>query len=223
MVVLLDYEQIEVVIGGVWSKKHPLGLAASEEHIVEFRTHPLRDGLHRLVILIFDNDQRPGFYGWHDLIADLYVGEPSPPQLVPVVSTKVRAEPVVARSGYGVLVTSTPDRLQLAGNVPWTPQTELVVNVHGSVSEGERTVAVVVLQDHEQLSLVEGSWSSFMKVLPGHVSQLRIRPRSPSHGHESLRAVVITNPASEIAPDGTYDSSRVYAALCSQKVFIDGP
>ncbi len=222
-VAFVDYAQVQIELGGFWSAQHHLELQAGAEHMLTFRTGPLSDGIHRLALIFFDDDQEPtgGFFGWHDVEADVYVGaDPQLAQLPPMPELPNRTEPALSPSGsgYGVNVTSRPDILRLPAPVRWEPGAQLYVSFWGSAKEGDSPIALVVLQNYRELRLARVD--PFAMALAGRVSILSFAPRAPEKTLESLRAVIFTNPGRELAPNGRYEREHLFAAIASQKAYI---
>lgn len=219
LVAFLDYRQIEIEIEGVTARTHRLTVPAGREHVITLATPPLPDGIHRLALIIFDDDQLPGLFGWHDLLADVYVGAspvsvpfPAPPD------RPGRSDPTIQQSNYGVWLTVSDDRLRLAGMVSWRDGLELYASVYGSVRDGDRPVALVLLQGFEELP---GAPPRAVMARAGEVTVIPLRPRRPAGPElEPIRALIFTNPEHPLAPDGVYDSRRLFITLASQKAYI---
>lgn len=219
-VAFLDYRQVPVTLNGTTEWTHRLALATGKEHIFDVLTLPLAEGIHRLVLIFFDDDLAPGFVGRYDMIADLYVGPD--PHLAPIPSSlrtaPTRVDPAVASSGYGVNLTSRSDRLSLPPPVKWVPDLELYASFWGSVEEGDQPAALVVLDDFEELDL--GRPHPYVLARAGQVSVVPFRPRPPQRDVENLRVILFTNPALEIAPNFAYNRGHSFGAYTSQKAYV---
>lgn len=221
LVALLDFHQAEIIVNGEPAVRHQLALEAGKENIITVQTRPLGRGVHRLVLVFFDDDREPGLFGWHDLLADLYVGaEPTLAPLSDVFSMPSRRDTAVATADYGVFLTASPDRLQLVGKLQWQPGLTVYASVYGSSRDPDRPVALAVFQNYQQI--VAKDLPRFLLVHPGAVTPVKVLVSAPTDPSESLRAVIITNPDHELAPEGHYDGGRLYMALASQKAFIEG-
>lgn len=219
LVALLDYRQVEVEIDGVRARAHAMNLAAGAEHTFELSFDPMSDGIHRLVILFLEDDQQHGLFGSYDLIADVYVGQAVRPlQILAARDLGGRADVSVRGSGYGIRLSSRPDEVRLAGNVTWAPSLDLFATYWGDGREGARSVAIVALQDFEELDI--GLAHPFVLATPDRVSTLRFRPRRPTQASESIRIVMATAPEVEMAPRGTYETQRRFKVYTSQKSWI---
>lgn len=219
-VAFLDYRQVPVTLNGTTGRTHRLALATGEEHIFDVLTGPLAEGIHRLVLIFFDDDLAPGLVGRYDMIADLYVG-PDPhlaliPSSLPTAPTRV--DPAVASSGYGVNLTSRADRLSLPPPVKWVLGLELYASFWGSVEEGDQPAALIVLDEFEELDL--GRPHPYVLARAGQVSIVSFRPRAPERDVENLRVILFTNPALEIAPSFQYNRGHSFGAYTSQKAYV---
>jgi hypothetical protein len=219
LVGLLDFQQIGLIVDGKDGLNHPLELAAGEEHVFHLETGPLGPGIHRLLLVFFDDDREPGLFGWHDLIADLYVG-PKPTLTPPLaVDLAQRRDPAIATADYGVFLTTTADRMRLLGNTTWHPGLTVYASVYGSTREPDRPVAFAVFQNYRQLLGPE--LPRVMVTHAGAVTPVSVTLGVPSLVSESIRAIIMTNPDREIAPNGQYDHSHLFITLASQKGFVE--
>lgn len=222
LVGLINYRQTSFEVNGVLGVAHHLALGSGREHVLDVRTPPLRDGIHRFVLVLFDADQNPGFYGAHDLWADLYVG--ASPTLEPIPlprSLPSRTDSVIRGTHYGLSLTSVGDSLRLVGTKEWRAELTLFVSFWGSVREGERPVVLTILQDFRQME-IQGAGSSFV-ALPERVSVLSFRPKPLGRQTEPVRVLMFTNPHLEMAPEGTYQRQHSFRAYASQKAYLVRP
>ncbi len=220
LVALVDFQQADVVVNGRSDVRHRLELPAGKENILSIQTGPLGTGVHRLLLVFFDDDREPGLFGWHDLLADLYVGaEPTWAPLSDVKSLPSRGNAAVASADYGVFLTTSPDRLQLVGNIQWQPGLTVYASVYGSAKDPDRPIALVAFQNYQQV--VAADLPRFLVVHSGAVTPVRISLSPPTDQSEAIRALIITNPDRELAPEGRYDSIHLHMALASQKAFLE--
>lgn len=221
LIAFLDSRQIELTLDGRSARRHAFELPRARERVFGVETPILATGIHRLVLIFLDDDTTPtpGFLGRYDMIADLYVGPD--PKFVPTRPTPVngaRADPAIATSGYGVNITSRSDRLQLAPPTKWSTDVLLYASFWGSAAEGDQIAGLIVLQDFEQLDV--GLASSYVLARAGMVGSVQVRPRQPSRAVESLRAILISGPDREIAPNFKYDSAHSFGAYVSPKTYV---
>jgi hypothetical protein len=217
----IDYAQSSIEVEGKSAATHRLTLRSGAEHVLRLRTPPLFAGIHRLVIMVFDDDDEPGLFGAVDLFADLYVG-PNPVLLAlqPAEPPESRSDPVVIGTSYGVALTSSRERLLLVSSVRWSRDLTLWISFWGSVREGERPVALVVLQDFREVDLSIAS--PILLARPEKVGVLPLRPALPKKNRESIRFVIFSNPALEMAPTSvTVPSSAIFKTYVSQKAYLD--
>lgn len=215
----LDYRQIDLELDGVAARRHQLTLTPGREHVLNLTTPTLPEGVHRLALIVFDDDQLPGFFGWHDMLADVYVGaSPAPASLPSPPDLPSRSDPAIQQSNYGVFMTVTDDRLRLAGVVSWRDGLELYASVYGSVRDGDRPVVLVVLQGFEELP---GAAARSVMARAGEITVVPFSPRRPTTTDvEPIRAIVFTNPDRPMAPNGFYDTTYLFISLASQKAYI---
>jgi hypothetical protein len=219
LVALLDFQQENVVLNGKDGTRHQLELTAGTESVLTVQTRPLTAGVHKLVLVFFDDDREPGLFGWHDLLADIYVG--ADPKLTPLSDARElpsRRDSAVASANYGVFLTVSRDRMQLVSNLRWQPNLSVYASVYGSQREPDRPVALAVFQNYQQ---IERNVPRFLVVHAGAVTPVIVTLSAPTLASESLRALIITNPDREIAPDGSYDRAHIYMAFASQKAYIE--
>jgi hypothetical protein len=222
LVALVDYKQADFEFNSTWARSQGFTLARGEEHLFEIALRPMADGVHRLVVAFLEDDDQHGLFGAYDLIADVYVGRASRPLPISAPqSVTERDDPSVRGAGYGIRLSTEPNVIQLAGNVPWAPSRDLFVSLWGSASEGPRPVALVALQDFDEIDI--GLTQPLILAKPSRVSLIRFRPRQPRHTAESIRVFMITGPDQEIAPRGTYEAQRQFKAYASQKAWIRLP
>jgi hypothetical protein len=222
LVALVDFSQVDFEYNGAWARSQGIRLARGEEHIFEIALRPMDDGVHRLVIVFLEDDDQHGLFGAYDLIADVYVGRAS--RSLPVSASRSVAErddPSVHGASYGIRLSTAADVIQLAGNVPWAPSLDLFVSLWGSAAEGPRPVAVLALQDFDEIDI--GLAQPFIVTKPNRVSVIKFRPREPRRAAESIRVFMVTGPDQEIAPRGTYETQRHFKVYTSQKAWIRMP
>ena len=221
LIALLDSQQIEFKVDGRSDRKHLFELARERERVFDVETPTLTTGIHRLVLIFFDDDAtpEPGFLGRYDMVADLYVG-PDPKIVVtkPTTAAGTRTDPAIATAGHGVNITSRSDRLQLAPPTKWSSDSQLYASFWGSTAEGDQIASLIVLQDFEQLDF--GLASPHVLARAGMVGSIQIRPRAPSKAVESLRAVLLSNPDRERAPYFKYDSGHSFGTYVSPKTYV---
>ncbi len=194
-------------------------LARGREYVLSVVTPQLSAGTHRFALIVFDDDELPGLFGWHDLLADVYVGgTPAPLKLPAPRETSTRPDAAIANANYGVWMTVLADRLRLAGNVNWHDGLELYASVYGSPREDGRPAALVLLQNFEQ----QGRPVT-ISTRAGRVAVVPFRPRRPSSDFEPIRAVIYTNPDRELAPSGSYNQQDLFASFASQKAYLRTP
>lgn len=219
LVALVDYRQVDFEFNGVWARSEPFTLPRGEEHVFEISLRPMEDGVHRLVVAFLEDDDQYGLFGAYDLMADVYVGRASRPLPASAPQSVLeRDDASVQGAGYGIRLSTEPNVIQLAGSVRWKPSLELFVSLWGSAAEGARSVAVVALQDFNELDI--GLAQPFIVVRPNRVSVITFRPRMPLHATESVRIFMVTGPDQEIAPRGVYETQRRFKTYTSQKAWI---
>jgi len=135
------------------------------------------------------------------------------PEMLPT-----RRELAVSDSHYGVFLTTTAERLQLAGTVRWRSGLQLYASVYGSRREGDEIVAFIVFQDFRQVA--SNDLPAFVLARPGHVTAIPLSPREPVNKRESLRVLIVTHPERLLAPRGVYDRNTAFISVASQKAYV---
>jgi hypothetical protein len=220
LMALINYRQTRFELQGQSADAHRLKLTAPGEHVLNIRLGPFNEGVHRVVLLLLDDDGNPGFSGAYDLWADVYVGA-SPRAAAQHVPRKVpaRSDPVVEAASYGVRLTTSPDRLMLVSKRQWSAGEQLWISFWGDVREGERPVVITVFQDFRQRDIDE--LTGWVVALPGRVSTIPIKPKQPTLERESIRVIMMTAPDLELAPAGEHRRDHTFRAYASQKAYIE--
>lgn len=207
-IAFVDRAQVAFRLNGSRAVAHHMRLDSGET-LVDLDFDPLPRGIHRLTLIVVDDDLGAGLFGYHDIAADIYVGAAPtrrPPPDPPPPTTRV--EPQL--QDYALWLTRDSERLQLVGTVTWPATTEVVVTISGSAREGEQVVLVALLQD-----FVTDRPAQPVRAMPGRVTVWRTALHAPKRTMESVRAVMLTNAWSDITSSG-----RSVRALLTQKAVL---